>query len=517
MIQPCFKDQGVSLFRPQTTVSRLSFLSGSSFIGIRTSFRCIQLSTLSLSLALILGLAGVNKSYAQAPLMLSPDAQPLKLEAEQCQSLVRQAINASADADTDTVPSLWAVRYQLVQPYKMACYHHAGFLAFMGAAELYTGHLADAQDTLERTLMLNPVHGQALMDYAQALNAMGQPLTAYDLNQQLLQRDDLPAEVRRQLEQRQKLWSERLQRTDFQLSAAWGYDSNLNTAPDLSDLTLTDGLNTTLPLDRSSQPISGQVVNLDASIKHMRLHKTGIRYWQAGFYTRTGIEDQMDTGNLRHDHQQLDLLYKSVTTAPQMKATSQTNQHLAWGIAAKQFWYNRSSLYQSLELQLEARQPLASQCHADLELQFSRQHYPQDHRQDAMEYRVQPSIQCLLTPRLQLYTQAGIAFNKALSQREGRDRWLADLLVSLQYIEGARLWSLTTRHSNTWDQQGYSPVLDSNNPREVSNTQFSGQVRQKITSRLDAELSLQRSIQQSNIELFDYNATRINLGIDWRF
>jgi len=118
---------------------------------------------------------------------------------------------------------------------------------------------------------------------------------------------------------------------------------------------------------------------------------------------------------------------------------------------------------------------------------------------------------------VQLYTQGGIGFSNALNQRVGGDRKLADLLVSMQYIEGTRLWSLNTRYSITQDQKGYSPLLDNNNARKVSNTQFSGQVRQQITSSLDAELSIQRSTQRSNIELFDYNATRVNLGIDWRF
>ncbi|WP_028303966.1 hypothetical protein [Oceanospirillum maris] len=502
MMQLRFKDQGNSLLL-EVSIKR---------IAKKATKRMMSL------LILLLGLSIFSKSYAQLPpLMLSSQKQTLNLDLAQCRDLVRQAINASDQAPSTSSASPWVIRYQLLQPYKMACYHHAEFLSFMGAAELYTGRLADAQDTLERTLMLNPNHGQALIDYAQVLNAVGQPLAAYDLNQQLLKRRDLPEKVQTYLEQREEAWSKQFKRTDFRLSAALGYDSNLNTAADLNQLTLTDGLNTTLVLGESNKPISGQVLNLSAGVKHAQLHKKSISYWQANLYTRTGIEDRLRKSDLRHDQQQLDLLYKNVITAPKMKASSSAGPHIAWGLAAKQFWYNSSSLYQSIELQLESRRLINDQCYTDLELQFSRQYYPQDHSQEAMEYRFQPSVQCRLLPNVQLYTQGGIGFSNALNQRVGGDRKLADLLVSMQYIEGTRLWSLNTRYSITQDQKGYSPLLDNNNARKVSNTQFSGQVRQQITSSLDAELSLQRSAQRSNIELFDYNATRVNLGIDWRF
>ena len=439
---------------------------------------------------------------------------PQLLNHDQCQSIVQQVFALSASEKSPG--ARWEKRFQLLKPYKSACYQHGDFLSVMGAAELNNHRLYDAQDTLERVLMLNPNHGDAMINYAQVLNLLGQTFAAYDLNQQLLKRKDLPPEVADFVTKRDQLWASRFSRTDMRLTTALAYDSNLNTAADLSSLTLGNGA--TLVLDEESQPVSGTVFNLNASVKRATALEDGMHLWQGNLYTRTGAEERLQQTRYRHDQQQLDLHYKRLYYS--RGRHNQKKPTLAWGLTGRQFWYNGSSLYQSLDLQLEQRQPLEAtwaDCRIESEFRLSRQHYPGDRSQDALDHKLQSGLECQLTPQFMLYSQIGIAFNRALNDRTGGNRQIKDLVLAGQYREQKRLWSLSGRFAHTTDQTGYSAQLDNGNPRSQRSLQVTGQLRQTLTGDLALEFSLTRLVQKSNIVLFEYDAERASLALDWRF
>src|SRR5690606_36143520 len=71
------------------------------------------------------------------------------------------------------------------------CLDSAEYFALLGAAQLNTGAIADSLESLERALLIDPMHGAALTDYAQALFVAGQLFPALEINRSLLQRSDL--------------------------------------------------------------------------------------------------------------------------------------------------------------------------------------------------------------------------------------------------------------------------------------------------------------------------------------
>lgn len=463
---------------------------------------------LAVLLALVLLL--VPRHVYSAPAFFAPYQQ---LTQQQCLSIVQQVFQQTA---TDPDPaSRWEKRLSLLRPYKSTCYLHADFLSALGTAELNTGRLSDAQDTLERTLMVQPDNGDALVNYAQVLDLLGQPFAAYDLNRQLLKRTDLPDDVARFLKARDKLWASRFTRTDYRLSAAIGYDSNLNTAADLSSLTLGDG--NTLVLDEESRPISGSVFHLNASVKNATLLEDGMRVWQGNLYTRTGTEARLQQQAFRHDQQQLDIHFKRFYYS-RGKRARKLKGTLAWGVTGRQFWYNDTSLYQSVDLELEHRQPLAADCAIESDIRLSRQHYPDDNDQDALDHRLQIGFECQVSPALMLYSQLGLAFNRALYDRTGGDRRVRDLILAAQYRQDTgRLWSLSGRYALTEDATGYSDQLDQGNARYQYSLQVTGQLRQPLTPDLDLELSVTKLTQTSNIILYEYEAEKASLALNWQF
>ncbi|OPX56592.1 tetratricopeptide repeat protein [Oceanospirillum multiglobuliferum] len=406
--------------------------------------------------------------------------------------------------------------YQQLKSQQMACYNSADFLAYLGSVQLRTGQLSDAQDSLERALMLNPQQGLALVDYAEVLYLLRQPFAAYDLNQQLLLQTDLPEAVRTHLQMRQAQWSQIFERTDYRISLSLGHDTNLNTAADLNRLTLTDGLGTTLIVAQQDQPVSGYASDVSLSARHTKLRSNGQQYWQVNLYSRTGINVSS-----RHDQQQLDLTYNRSYRPRVLKSNVPLFSDWSWEVGLKQFNYNSQSLYRSLQLQFGLGQTLSSSCQLTHELQFSRQFYLIDNSSDAVELSLQPKLACHLSPSSRLFVQLGAAVNQATGQRTGGNRQQLDALIVLKYrdnsVDNTGEWSASVRQNQTQDENGYNALLDNNRPRHVDSVQYGLQYRRPIADKLSVSASVQQIEQSSNIVLFSYTATRASLGIDWYF
>ncbi len=141
------------------------------------------------------------------------------------------------------------------------CLRNAAFYAWRGALQLVLGQTQAAAESLERALLLDPDLPGAQLDYAQALSAMGDHLSARELLEQVNLRSDVPDHLRPLL--RASLQTLMPVQPDafvsrWLLSTAWGHDSNLNNAPVAGQLTLTFPQGpVTLPLDSASRPRAG--------------------------------------------------------------------------------------------------------------------------------------------------------------------------------------------------------------------------------------------------------------------
>ena len=110
------------------------------------------------------------------------------------------------------------------------CLRSTEYFALRGAAQLNSGMVAESLDSLERALLLDPDNGAAQIDYAEALFQQGQLFSALALNEQILDRGDLPANLQPALAARQQTWQSMTQQTSFQADLLAGYDTNLNGA-----------------------------------------------------------------------------------------------------------------------------------------------------------------------------------------------------------------------------------------------------------------------------------------------
>lgn len=174
-----------------------------------------------------------------------------------------------ADADADALREL----RRRVDSASAACADDAGFLALRGALALRDGRPADASVLLEKAVMLDPSRAGAILDYALAREALGDPESARSLYRELLDHHEPPPALRSLVERRiaglvsmpaiggvRSRWS-------GSVALLAGYDGNLNSAPRISTLTLTtpEGL-LELELDPASRARGGAVAVFDGRI-----------------------------------------------------------------------------------------------------------------------------------------------------------------------------------------------------------------------------------------------------------
>ena len=117
------------------------------------------------------------------------------------------------------------------------CLSSSPYFAMRGAAQLNTGRLTEAIESLERALLPNPDNGAAMVDYAQALLEDGQLFAAIEANRLVLEREDADGLV--SLQSRQRDWSSLTRQTSYQIDLVGGFDDNLNGGPDEDLIALT--------------------------------------------------------------------------------------------------------------------------------------------------------------------------------------------------------------------------------------------------------------------------------------
>ena len=152
------------------------------------------------------------------------------------------------------------------------CLLSSEYFSLLGAAQLNTGRLSEELESLERSLLLDPDNGAALIDYSDALLKDVVLFAALELNQLLLDRSDAPLGLKQHLKERQREWRALTRQTDWQIDLLGGYDSNLNGAPDTETVALTlSGEPIFLALNDNYQAIEGPFLNTRIASTHSRL------------------------------------------------------------------------------------------------------------------------------------------------------------------------------------------------------------------------------------------------------
>lgn len=449
--------------------------------------------------------------------MLTPNSQLfirtalLALSLVFSEQLFANPCNNWQPVNLPTSPQEWQAEYQRLHPLFSQCLSNANFLAYYGAIELRTGRINSALDTLERALLLNPQHGAAQIDYAQALYHNGDPFAAQALNQQLLKQPQLPQQIRQQIQNNQKQLYSLLNTTHHQLSLNTGYDSNLNTSPSINQLTLTlDGENWLVALAQGLEPRSGAVIRLGASSRHTQYQANSSRSYQLSLNSRLSENNQDHQHQLSARYQQRNQLINGSQLNHQVSLIGfqHGNQHTFTTLEGKQHW------------QPATNSPLTQKtttCQLQAEHTLGYQSFPNSNNLNALEYRLNPSLQCNLA-NSQLILTSGLMYNHALSsQRAGKNRQGKELTLHWQKnLTHGRLQAQAS-YTHWQDTQGYNPTLANNAPRQIKRRQLLLTYLLPLNAQtlLIAQAAVQK--QTSNIELFEYTSHQLDLGIKWQF
>ncbi len=392
-------------------------------------------------------------------------------------------------------------------PLMSECLRSPEFFALYGAALMETGKLSVALEMLERALLLDANNGSALIDYAQALYLRGQLFSALDLNQQLSQRQDLPANIATLVAEREERWRRDTRAYGVQLDVLAGFDNNLNGAPDPNQITLTlSGEPVILTLNPEFQAISGPYLNL----------RLGGQFQQLASDHQHNV-----TGEIRSR-------ISEDAASDLIQASAHYNYLLpkrdnAWqfGGGMSHLFFGGNPLYTAVDSNVRYQKITSRSCTRRYELAGQYQLYNDQSRLNSIESKLSAGLDCpvqaLGLPTL-LGGELAIVHSAALKDgRPGGDRlgWQFNLAWQFPLLGGMLTSQLS--HTELDDQKGYSALLDDGAQRWVKRSFALLQYRQMLQPNLAFMFNIYHQNQHSNIELFDSVDSTLELGISASF
>ena len=405
----------------------------------------------------------------------------------------------------------WPSLQQQLAGLMSECLESSEFFALYGAAQLNSGQLAGALESLERAILINPENGGARIDYAQALFEEGQLFLALEINEQLLQRtEDLPAGLESGLRSRQQNWQALTRQTSFQADLLAGYDNNLNGAPDPGQITLTlSGEPILLNLNEEFRPISGPYLNMQLGARHRQLRPEYQHNWSAEVRSRSSEDSQSDL---------LQLASRYAFIKPDREHAWQAD------VGINHLFFGGNPLFTGTETGGRYQPASGWYCKPNYSLALQHQLFHQENRLNAFESKVGVGISCPAsgtTGTQSLSAEVSLLNNKALkSGRLGGDRqgWQLNLNWQLALSRGVLRAQLN--YTKLEDRQGYSPLLANGAERRLGRSYVLLQYREPLPllgSNASLLFNIYHQRQQSNIELFRSKDSTAEIGLSWAF
>ena len=401
----------------------------------------------------------------------------------------------------------WSAVQQRLSGLMSQCLENSEYFALLGAAQLNAGAVADALESLERALLLDPDNGAAQIDFAQALYLEGELFSALELNARLLQRDDLPANLQPALQQRQTDWQAQTRQHSVQLDLLAGYDTNLNGAPDPSQITLTlSGESVILTLDPQFQPVSGTYVNARLAGRYRQLAPRHQHNWLLDVRGRVSEDASSDL-------LQADARYAFVR--PDRNHAWQFNggiSHLLFG---------GKPLFSAVEASTRYQPRSAARCRPFLAGAAQQQLYHDQAFLNALESKASAGLNCPwegLNGRHLISVEAGLLNSHALKNgRPGGDRegWQATLDWQYQMSHGEMRTLIS--HTELDDRAGYSPLLNDGAARWIDRSYVLVQYRRPLSPKAALLLNYYYQDQRSNLQLFQSVDSTIEFGLSFGF
>ena len=398
------------------------------------------------------------------------------------------------------------------------------------------GHLESSQNlpegalvSFEKALLLEPGHAGTQLDYAQALIAAGDMPSARDLLRQLLARDDVPPQVRPDLQrQLQELDATAVVKAApavpdtshyrTTVSQSFGYDTNLNNAFSSSSLVLTGPQgNIELEVDPESRPKAGRTAI--TGLQWIGLHAWNDSLWIAQADLRHRYTSSHDH---RYAQGDLALTWLQAPGAPRQ-----------WILraASSNVWRTGNPLYAS-RLASALHQWAGSLCRPVAGVEVESRRYAQSEIVNGGYTGLTLSAQC--APDIPGVDGAstgpgfgGFGFGLRMgidrpsdALRAGGNQQAAELRTRWQ----GKLQQVSLQVDYIWqrqlDQDGYSPLLGNDAVRRLTRNSLRLEAGIPITLFNWGTPTLfgtaEVAHQRSNIVLFNVLQAAVTVGLRWR-
>lgn len=409
----------------------------------------------------------------------------------------------------------WPDLAQRLESLTEQCLLSSEFFALLGGAQLNSGLRAEAFESLERALLLNPDNGAAQIDYAQVLFEEGQLFAALELNDMLLEREDLPNQLGSALQERHQQWQSLTRQTNYQAEVLGGYDDNLNGAPTPDQITLTlSGESVLLTLNPDFRPVSGPYLNLGAGLVHRQLFPGHQQNW--GLQLRGRASEDSNSDLL-----QIDGRYSFI----------RPRRSNSWQLdgSVRNLFFGGSALFTATEARARYSTDSAMRCKPYYDLVFQHQLFHNQSQLNAVDGRASVGFSCPIgtsaaadnSGSQRLNVELGVLESRAIKQnRPGGDRDGWQFTADWEYRLPGRTLRATFNHTRLDDQSSYSPLVLAGGKRQIERSYGLFQYRQPIDIQGNSAalvVNFYHQLQNSNIELFETDDTALEIGLSFSF
>ena len=434
---------------------------------------------------------------------------------------------------------------QSLPPLIKACEEVALFQAHYGSLLLGEGQVEAAAVALEKALLLEPNLPGAQLDYAQALALVGLKGSARAILSQVLQRPDMPPELKAQLEKGKEEGNKTPQspssgRASAQANAAaapwqwsalaqtaYGHEANLNSATFTDSLTLmlSNGP-VTIALADSARPVAGPAVKTLLAVQAAK--RVGEGPLALGELTFSGA---VASKNALHSSAVTAAKTESNQTAeaslkyslPMIAGAASGQWQLALG--GTQFWLANASAYQDSGLSLKFNwDSLGSNCKAAPSIGQTQQRFPLSESLNGNYRFARMEISCRQAQQESALVLGG-GHDSALSPtRPGGNKHRQEVLLRHESTLplSLKLWpalangqlSAWLRYTKTADTQIYSELLGELKT-STHKADWGLGYWVPVAKRWSAGINLEATSQKSNNTLFNLKNSSIYAGIRW--
>lgn len=411
--------------------------------------------------------------------------------------------------DSPDSPAAWEGIREQLNGLSSQCLLSSEYFALLGAAQLNSGRLPEAMESLERALLLDPDNGAALIDYADALLLGGQLFAAIEVNEMILGREDVPTNLLSRIRQRQRDWVALIQQTSWQLDLLGGFDDNLNGAPDEDLVTLTlSGQPILLSLNEEFQAEQGPFMNARLVARHRRLAPGA----QHSFLGQVRGRLSEDTAS--------DVLQVAGRYSRLVGEGSISRQ---WGAGINGLLFSGRPLFTGTDARYRFQLGGAGECRPYLSGALQHQIWHEQRRLDGVEVKASFGASCPLAGNAaQLINLEGSALHNAElnDDRLGGSREGWQLLAEWQMALNRGVVSAQITHTRLLDGRGFSPLLNNNARRDVERSSILIQYREAIAwlgEDTQLVMNFYHQDQNSNLGLFETEDTSFEIGLSWQF